>query len=179
MSYWVLIKFPYFMDTTKIGVRGWKEVQRQREVKVNFWISLLTKIDIQVENHLRSLWRKDGSWMDSSGRHDAITHCAAQPSLSLSLYWRTTPTPLCTRCNLLSQFRGSKKKPQLAHQPFDACTKLYTIRSTRGQHKYAAFANFCSVFLGSRVCSDGRLWLMNLWPTRVSRKIPSRVSFTR
>jgi hypothetical protein len=73
------------MDTTKIGVRGEKEAQRQREVKVNFRISLLTKIGIQVENHLRSLWRKDGSWMDSSGRHDAITHCAAHTSLSLSL----------------------------------------------------------------------------------------------
>jgi hypothetical protein len=84
MSYWVLIKFPYFMDTTKIGVTRWKEAQRHREVKVNFWISLLTKIDIQVKNHLRSLWRKDGSWMDSSGRHDAITHCTARPSLSLS-----------------------------------------------------------------------------------------------
>jgi hypothetical protein len=43
------------MDTTKIGVRGGKEAQRQREVKVNFRISLLTKIGIQVENHLRSL----------------------------------------------------------------------------------------------------------------------------
>jgi len=83
-SYWVLIKFPYFMDTTKIGVTGWKEAQRQREVKVNFQISLMTKIDIQVENHLRSHWRKDGSSMDSSGRHDAITHCAVHPSLSLS-----------------------------------------------------------------------------------------------
>jgi len=29
ISYWDLIKFPYFTDTTKRGVRGWKEVQRQ------------------------------------------------------------------------------------------------------------------------------------------------------
>jgi len=39
--YWDLIKFPYFMDTTKRGVRGWKEAQRQGEDKVNLLISLL------------------------------------------------------------------------------------------------------------------------------------------
>ncbi len=31
ISYWDLIKFPYFTDTTKRSVRGWKEVQRQGE----------------------------------------------------------------------------------------------------------------------------------------------------
>jgi len=29
ISYWDLIKFPYFTDTTKRGVKGWKEAQRQ------------------------------------------------------------------------------------------------------------------------------------------------------
>jgi len=29
ISYWDLIKFPYFTDTTKRGVREWKEAQRQ------------------------------------------------------------------------------------------------------------------------------------------------------
>jgi hypothetical protein len=28
-SYWDLIKFPYFTDTTKRGVNAWKEAQRQ------------------------------------------------------------------------------------------------------------------------------------------------------
>jgi hypothetical protein len=31
VSYWVLIKLPYFADTTERGVRGWKEAQRQGE----------------------------------------------------------------------------------------------------------------------------------------------------
>jgi hypothetical protein len=29
VSYWDLIKFPYFTDISKRGVRGWKEAQRQ------------------------------------------------------------------------------------------------------------------------------------------------------
>jgi hypothetical protein len=29
ISYWDLIKVPYFTDTTKRGDRGWKEAQRQ------------------------------------------------------------------------------------------------------------------------------------------------------
>jgi hypothetical protein len=34
IPYWDLIKFPYFTDTTKRGVRGWKEAQRQGEDRV-------------------------------------------------------------------------------------------------------------------------------------------------
>ncbi len=37
ISYWDLIKFTNIADTTKRGVRGWKEAQR----KVNWWISLM------------------------------------------------------------------------------------------------------------------------------------------
>ncbi len=37
ISYWDLIKFPNITDTTKRGVRGWKEAQRQ----VNWRISLM------------------------------------------------------------------------------------------------------------------------------------------
>jgi hypothetical protein len=37
VSYWDLIKFPYFRDATERRVRGWKEAQRP---KVNLWIFL-------------------------------------------------------------------------------------------------------------------------------------------
>ncbi len=37
-----LIKFPYFADTTKRGVRGWKEAQRQGEDRVTFGIPPLS-----------------------------------------------------------------------------------------------------------------------------------------
>jgi hypothetical protein len=42
ISCWDLIKFPYFTDTTKRGVRGWKEAQRQGEfadISVIWWVS--------------------------------------------------------------------------------------------------------------------------------------------
>jgi hypothetical protein len=41
ISYWDLIKFHYFADTSKRGVRGWKEAQRQGEDRVTLLISLL------------------------------------------------------------------------------------------------------------------------------------------
>jgi len=41
ISYWDLIKFLYFMDTTKRGVTGWKEAQRQGEHRVTLSISLV------------------------------------------------------------------------------------------------------------------------------------------
>jgi len=34
ISYWVLVKLPYFTDTTERGVRGWKEAERQGEFRV-------------------------------------------------------------------------------------------------------------------------------------------------
>jgi len=40
ISYWDLIKFPYFTDTSKRGGRGWKEAQRQGEDTVTLRISL-------------------------------------------------------------------------------------------------------------------------------------------
>jgi len=46
ISYWDLIKFPYFTDSTKRGVRRWKEAQRQGEDRVNLRISLLYIYDI-------------------------------------------------------------------------------------------------------------------------------------
>ncbi len=53
ISYWDLIKFPYFTDTTKRAVRGWKEAQRQGEDKVTLRISLIYQIfDIKVPNLL-------------------------------------------------------------------------------------------------------------------------------
>jgi hypothetical protein len=41
ISYWDLIKFPYFTDTTKRGVRGCKEAQKQGEDRVTLRISLI------------------------------------------------------------------------------------------------------------------------------------------
>jgi hypothetical protein len=41
ISYWDLIKFPYFADTTKRGVRGWKRGWRQGEERVTLQISLV------------------------------------------------------------------------------------------------------------------------------------------
>jgi hypothetical protein len=41
ISYWDLMKFPYFSDTTKKGFRGWKEAQRQGEDRVTLPISLI------------------------------------------------------------------------------------------------------------------------------------------
>ncbi len=35
ISYWDLIKFHYFVDTTERGHRGWKQVQRQGDFTVN------------------------------------------------------------------------------------------------------------------------------------------------
>jgi len=43
ISYWDLIKFPYFTDTTERGVRGWKEAQRRGEDWVTLWISLISR----------------------------------------------------------------------------------------------------------------------------------------
>ncbi len=43
ISYWDLIKFPYFVVTTKRGVRGWKEAQRQNENRVILWILHIVK----------------------------------------------------------------------------------------------------------------------------------------
>jgi hypothetical protein len=40
ISYWDLIKFPYFTDTAKRGVREWKEAQSQGEDRVNLRISV-------------------------------------------------------------------------------------------------------------------------------------------
>ncbi len=40
-SYWDLINFPYFVDTTERGDKGWKQAQRQDEDRVTFHITLL------------------------------------------------------------------------------------------------------------------------------------------
>jgi hypothetical protein len=53
----ILIKFPYFMDTTKRGVKGWKEDQRQGEDRMNLQISLLYRFD--------SLWVCVCVWKES------------------------------------------------------------------------------------------------------------------
>jgi hypothetical protein len=48
ISYWDLIKLPYFADTTKRGVRGRKEAQRQGENRVTLGlISLLSQVPIK------------------------------------------------------------------------------------------------------------------------------------
>jgi hypothetical protein len=44
ISYWDLMKFPYFTDTTKKGLKGWKEAQRQGEDRVILRISLIQLI---------------------------------------------------------------------------------------------------------------------------------------
>jgi hypothetical protein len=36
-----ILRFPYFTDTTKRGVRGWKTGWNQGEDRVNFWIFLM------------------------------------------------------------------------------------------------------------------------------------------
>jgi len=46
ISYLDLIKFPYFVDTTKRGDNGWKEAQRQGEDKVTLQIILLNQLII-------------------------------------------------------------------------------------------------------------------------------------
>jgi len=50
ISYWDLIKFPYFTDTTKRGVRGWKEAQRQGD------FTDISNIKYNVLFTLPSLW---------------------------------------------------------------------------------------------------------------------------
>jgi len=40
ISYWDLIKYLYFADTTERGDRGWKEAQRQGEVRVTSRITI-------------------------------------------------------------------------------------------------------------------------------------------
>jgi hypothetical protein len=42
ISYWGFIKFPYFTNTTKTRVWGWKEAQRQDENRVTLHISLIS-----------------------------------------------------------------------------------------------------------------------------------------
>jgi len=46
VSYWDLIKYPYFTDTTERGDRGWKEPQRQGEDRVTLWITLLWRSEL-------------------------------------------------------------------------------------------------------------------------------------
>jgi hypothetical protein len=41
ISYWDLIKCPYFDDTTERAYRGWKQAQRQGEDRVTLQITLL------------------------------------------------------------------------------------------------------------------------------------------
>jgi hypothetical protein len=41
ISYWDLIKFSYFADTSERGDRGWKEAQRQGDDRVALEITLL------------------------------------------------------------------------------------------------------------------------------------------
>ncbi len=62
ISYWDLIKFPYFADTTKRGDNGWKQAQRRGEDRVTFihlkynmsyfQIGVQFHILVGVENHL-------------------------------------------------------------------------------------------------------------------------------
>jgi hypothetical protein len=40
ISYWDLINFPYFADTTERGDRGWKEAQIQGADRVTLWTTL-------------------------------------------------------------------------------------------------------------------------------------------
>ncbi len=44
ISYWDLIKFPYFVDITEKGDRGWKQAQTQGEDRVTLWVSLLSQL---------------------------------------------------------------------------------------------------------------------------------------
>ncbi len=63
ISYWDLIKFPYFADTIERGDRGWKHAQRQGDFADNSNVNL-----VLVENlwqmHFSSrtldLWRDSG-----------------------------------------------------------------------------------------------------------------------
>jgi hypothetical protein len=41
ISYWDLIKFPYFVDTTEGGDRGWKQAQREGEDRVTLRITVM------------------------------------------------------------------------------------------------------------------------------------------
>jgi hypothetical protein len=47
ISYMDLIKFPYFVDTTKKGDNGWKEAQRQGENMVTLQITLINQLIIR------------------------------------------------------------------------------------------------------------------------------------
>ncbi len=62
ISYWDLIKCPYFADTTERGDRGWKEVQRQGEDKVTLQITLLYHLEIWIKLVFSALsvWVNDG-----------------------------------------------------------------------------------------------------------------------
>jgi hypothetical protein len=41
ISYWGLLKFPYFADITERGDRGWKQAQREGEERVILQITLI------------------------------------------------------------------------------------------------------------------------------------------
>jgi hypothetical protein len=56
ISYWDLIKFPYFVVTTERGVRGWKEAQRQGEDRVTLRISLMY-IPEETQHFFSFCWR--------------------------------------------------------------------------------------------------------------------------
>jgi hypothetical protein len=54
ISYWDLLKFLYFTDTTGRGDRGWKEAQRQGEVRVTLRLTLLSNgfFPLQKDNSM-------------------------------------------------------------------------------------------------------------------------------
>ncbi len=62
ISYWELIKFPYFVETTERGDKGWKQAQRQGDFTDNFikqetsWERLEPKALAELGTTLE--WRK-------------------------------------------------------------------------------------------------------------------------
>jgi hypothetical protein len=80
ISYWDLIKCPYFADSTERGDRGWKEAQRQGEDRVSLWITLLwdgCRIWL-LEGHSTYAW---ALWVPSGARHQSWDDtCHVSPS---------------------------------------------------------------------------------------------------
>ncbi len=63
ISYWDLIKFPYFADTTERGDRGWKHAQRQGDFADNFNVDLVLVENLwqmHFSSRTLNLWRDSG-----------------------------------------------------------------------------------------------------------------------
>jgi hypothetical protein len=60
ISYWDLIKIPYFADTTERGDRWWKEAQRQGEDRVTLEITLMPQVNVPSRDIKKNVARVYG-----------------------------------------------------------------------------------------------------------------------